>query len=643
MDFFAHQDRARRNTRLLLVYLVLAVTLIVAMFYFPIAFFLRTQFGWSFWFYPKVLLTISAVVLLIVGGASIRKIIGLRAGGRAIAELLDAEPVAANTQNMAERRLLNVVEEMAIASGTPVPTVYLLRRERCINAFAAGFTPSNAAIGVTQGCLDTLTRDELQGAIAHEFSHILNGDMRLNMKLIGVVHGIQAIGLLGAGLMRAAASPSRRERRSSDSIAGEIISRIAMGQFGLCIYGIGLIGVFFARLIKAAVSRQREFLADAAAVQFTRTNWGLTGALKKIGGYEAGSFVRASHAEETSHMFFSNGLSYITLRSLATHPPLKERILRMDPEFDGSFTVIDLTKKPVHPPVSGPDAVTTTMVGTAALARSVNVENLINQIGNPSRNHLDCAAELKASIPPEVIEAAHDPQRAPTVIYGLLLDRQRQARAVQIRHLKQLKDPVVTRELPRLARALKELPTACRLPLLDLTLPALRQLSAEQYRIFQTTVRHLVKADQRTGLFEYVLQRVLRHHLKPHFTKVRPGAIQYYGIKPLVSDIEVLISALAHLGHYQTDEATRAWEMARQLLCLDINLLSRKDTKLKSIDRALDKLALASPLLKKRVLEACVVCIATDGKAKLKEAELLRAIADGLDCPVPPFLPGQEI
>ncbi|MCG8687959.1 MAG: hypothetical protein MI892_24005, partial [Desulfobacterales bacterium] len=293
--------------------------------------------------------------------------------------------------------------------------------------------------------------------------------------------------------------------------------------------------------------------------------------------------------------------------------------------------------------VTSLDAATAAILGGAIQTQAVTLTDLIKRVGNPSQHHLDYAAQLKAAIPAIVIDATRDPRRAPAVIYGLLLDRQRAARAKQIGILKQLQDTAVKQELPRLARALKKLPTVCRLPLLDLTLPALRQLTLDQYQTFQQTVQGLVEADQRTDLFEYVLQRVLRHHLATHFTEVKKGTIHYYAIKPLASRIEVLISALAHVGHKDRAQAAQACDMARQLLRLDISLLAREDTKLKRIDRALDNLALASPSIKKRVLEACVVCIATDGKAQLKEAELLRVIADGLDCPVPPFLPGQEI
>ena len=214
---------------------------------------------------------------------------------------------------------------MAIASGTPTPPVYMMQEEPGINAFAAGFTPSDAVVGVTRGCVGQLSRDELQGVIGHEFSHILNGDMRLNIRLMGVLFGILVVGLIGSILLRSSLYGSALQSRSSRGNSTQVLLII-----GGVLMLVGFIGTLVGNLIKASVSRQREFLADASAVQFTRNPSGIAGALKKIGGFEAGSEMMNPHAPESSHMFFGRAVSSGFNSLFATHPPLEERIARLD-------------------------------------------------------------------------------------------------------------------------------------------------------------------------------------------------------------------------------------------------------------------------------------------------------------------------
>jgi len=365
MDFFAHQDRARRQTSLLIGYYVLAVALIALGVYAAFAaVFLGAEaktagaFDWCQAWNPRLFAAVVGGTLLVVLIGTLYKIAQLARGGEAIARMLGGRPVAPDTADAAERRLINVVEEMAIASGIPVPRVFLLDEEKGINAFAAGFEPSNAVIGVTRGCLQTLSRDELQGVIAHEFSHILNGDMRLNLRLVGILNGILVIALVGYGLMRVMSSSSRSRSRNEKG------GGAAVGIFllGLLLMLIGYIGVFFGKLIKSAVSRQREFLADASAVQFTRNPIGIAGALATIAGYKGGTRLATSHAEETSHFFFANGLRGSFLGLLATHPPLDERIRRIDPAFTA-----DRADATTAPPAPSP-APTPLTAGVSGLA-----------------------------------------------------------------------------------------------------------------------------------------------------------------------------------------------------------------------------------------------------------------------------------
>lgn len=423
MDFFAHQERARRKTGWLVAYFVLAVLGIIVTIYgvFAAVILYGESRGGSlagpsgFW-NPELFSLVAVGTLVIIGLGSMYKIALLSRGGEAVATALGGRPVLPSTRALPEKILLNVVEEMALAAGTPVPPVYLLDHEAAINAFAAGTTPQNAVIGVTRGAIENLKRDELQGVIAHEFSHILNGDMRLNLRLMGILHGILVIALIGYFLMR---TGSRRVYLSSSSgkKGGNPLPLI-----GLCLYIIGYIGVFFGHLIKSAVSRQREFLADSSAVQFTRYPDGIAGALKKIGGLDSGSRLQAARAEEASHMYFGNGLSASFLNLLATHPPLSERIRRIQPDFNGVFaptTPVDhLTAEVIDPRTLaqrlGEGAgVSSAFAGSGVHEAAVEgAERLafapdaaVMQVGAPQTKHVDYASALVRGSTPSLISA----------------------------------------------------------------------------------------------------------------------------------------------------------------------------------------------------------------------------------------------
>ncbi|MBK1859645.1 M48 family metallopeptidase, partial [Cerasicoccus arenae] len=348
MDFFAAQDDAHSRTKLLIVYFVLAVISIIASLYLLCMVFYsysstpeNQPTRWVLWNLPT-LAGVSGFVVLLVGGASLSKIAQLKGGGGVVAKSVGGRKVDPGTRDPDERKLMNVVEEMAIASGTAVPEVYLLDKEDGINGFAAGYTPDDAAIAVTRGCVQRLSRDELQGVIAHEFSHILNGDMRMNIKLMGVLFGILLISIIGEGIMRAGFWGNVGARRDRDNKGNAIM------LFGIGVMIIGYVGVFFGRLIQSAISREREYLADASAVQFTRNPEGIGGALMRIGG--AGSTVNHHHTSETAHFFFANALKSSFGGAFATHPPLDVRIKRVMPNWDGKFLDKPAAQQSTTPP-----------------------------------------------------------------------------------------------------------------------------------------------------------------------------------------------------------------------------------------------------------------------------------------------------
>lgn len=661
-DFFSQQDAARRNTRRLVVLFVLAVAAIVAAVYFTVlvvlfANDLRSADGGTVLFHPGLFFPVAAATLLVIAGGSLFKTVQLSEGGSAVGRLLGGRPLDPNTSDAVERRVLNVVEEMSIAAGTPVPEVYLLDRERSINAFAAGRTPSDAVIGITRGTAELLSRDELQGVVAHEVSHVLNGDMRLNLRLMGVVHGILVISTVGYMVMRGGGMG--RVRRGKGGGAA------AIALLGVALFLIGWIGVFFGRLIKAGISRQREYLADAAAVQFTRNPWGLGGALKKIGGYGAGSRILERHAEEASHLFFSDALKSTFLGITATHPPLDERIRRIDPSFDGTYPKVEWPAEgrapageeersaggpraglPGLPGVEIPGAdipgVGTILAG--GVLASGAPEAVADSVGTLDPPHVEHAAALLAALPEPLREAAHEPASARALVFALLLDPERAVRVRQLEVLRESAEPELVEEARRLAVPLAEGPPEARIPLLDLALPALRRMSSEQYQDFRSSTEALAHADGRISLFEYALHRMLLRHLDPRFGRPRKSAVQYYSLKKLGSEVSCLLALLARAG--ARDEAAAGESFAAGLRELGdgkdapegVELPDRESCGLDQFDRALSALALAAPRLKERLLRGAVAAVVHDGRITSAEGELVRAVADTLDCPVPPFL-----
>jgi Zn-dependent protease with chaperone function len=649
MDFFERQDRARRNTKLLVVYFILAVILIVAAVYLVFAgLFLRSKYdpGTLAWlWHPKLFLGVTSGTLAIILGGTLYKLSEVSSGGAAVAEMLGGRLINPSSQDEDERKLLNVVEEMSIASGTPVPQVYVLPDEESINAFAAGHTTNDAAIGVTRGCMQMLNRDELQGVIGHEFSHILNGDMRLNLRLIGITHGILCIAILGRVLLRTGSSSSSCGARSRKG--GNPLPFI-----GLALLIIGWIGVFFGRLIKSAVSRQREFLADAAAVQFTRNPGGLSNALKKIGGYVYGSRLMTPHAEEASHLYFGNGLGEAWFGLMATHPPLQERIRAIDPSFDGKYPVVLSTAAQARKQAAAEAgvSVTTQLVneitgqGAAEMrAREIQAERVISHIGVATPKHLEYAAAFRAALPATITTAVHDPRGASATVFALLLSADVKLREQQRATIADIFGSDAGKSAAEMHAFITAQDASVRLPLLMLALSALRQLPPEDYERFDRCVQSLVEADCEVDLFEYTVTKALMRHLEPQFKRADRSITQFYSIKPLLPDCAVLLSALAHSGHVEEAEAAKAFAAGIPHLrhgVASLRMLQTPDCGLGPLDEALGRLGQAVAQIKKNVLDACAHTVAADGVVHANEAELLRAIADALDCPIPPFLKG---
>ena len=652
MDFFQAQESARNKSKLLVFYFLCAVILIIAVVY--VVGLLATgtlqqsqgpegpypgvaSYHTFTWWRPDVFLFAACGSLAIIAAGSLFKTLTLRSGGGVVARSVGGDLVSPVTTDIRKRRLLNVVEEMAIASGVRVPEVYLLP-EAGINAFAAGYSPDDAAVAVTEGALDTLTRDELQGVIAHEFSHILNGDMRLNIRLIGLLFGILLLAIIGRGVlhsMRFSRLPSGERNKNSGGIM------IVMFAIGLALMVVGYVGVLFGRLIQAAVSRQREFLADASAVQFTRNPAGISGALKKIGGLVAGSRVANPHAAETSHLFFANALSGSALNLFATHPPLADRIRAIDPTFDGIFKpVAPAPRRPVAPP---PAPVAARPAGRPpGTPPPLRPEQFIRGIA--SIGALEAAQAAVATldaIPPALRDAAHDAGRAGAVVLALLVSPDdRTAETRQRQALLEAFSPGDRGAFSELLEATGRLPAGARLPLVDLALPVIRLLPPERISAFLKAVHALIEADGRTTLFEFSLLQVVTRHLRPRARASAGAGSQIVSFQALAPELSLVLGLIARAGSHDPGSIQRAFTAGASQLGLVRDQLALEPESRIAPDRlqkALAKLDRAAPLIKRQILEAMAQTAAADGVIMPGEAEALRAVAAAIDCPAPPL------
>jgi Zn-dependent protease with chaperone function/uncharacterized tellurite resistance protein B-like protein len=642
MNFFDYQDRARRWTRLLAVLYALAVVLIVLAVYAVAAVLLANipagarqaddaalQGLWN----PAVFIGSTLATLAILFGGTLYKVAELSGGGAVVARLMGGTPVAPQTADPDELRLRNVVEEMSIASGTPVPQLFVLPGETGINAFAAGLTPNDAAIAVTRGALRALSRDELQGVVAHEFSHILNADMRMNVRLMGILHGILMIALTGYGIMRVLG----RVRTGRGKGAGGVALLFLLG---LAVMIIGYIGVFFANLIKAAIGREREYLADASAVQFTRNPMGLAGALKKIAAWRDGGRVDATQAAAASHFFIAEPGAMSWMNFLDTHPPLEERIRRLDPSFTGDLQDVTRELSSARPRQEPPVMPAFPRAAALPSART-SVSGLANRVGAPEFQNVAYAAAILDAIPPDCRTAAATHHGAETILYALVLSRQANVRQKQMARLAARAPGHVYARIVFFDGRCGSMPEASRLPLADLAISALRGMDRQGYAAFRENLMAMVLADEEVDVFEFALLHMVARRLDRQFDIAPAPRTRYHSFDGLGSSLACVFSLLVWNGTEDEGAARAAYAAGWEALGEPESerLRDRNDGRLKELEEHLDRLAELAPQLKARLLSACAAVAATDGHTSLHEAETLRAVADALDCPVPPFAP----
>lgn len=646
--FFQRQAHARRNTSLLVFLFLTAVALItlaVCLVGYLVTRSESSGLAFHNWLLSSHgLLTAATVVGLIVLGSLLRWV-DLAGGGSRVAKMVGARPIDPDTRDADERKLRNIVEEMSIASGVPVPELYVMDQETGVNAFVAGYTPGEAVMVVTHGAVTQLTRDELQGVVAHEFSHILNGDMRLNVRLIALLAGILMIGQIGGFLLRASFYRGHRVGRSRDGRA-----QAAMGIIGVALFVIGYVGVFFGRLIQAAVSRQREMLADASSVQFTRNPEGIAGALFKI-GLKGGFLDTTSHASDMNHMCFGESARMKFTSLLASHPPVEERINAIQPGMLARLRSRLRDTEPGNRLYSGPapSAGAAAFAGgqprasTSPLASSLspptNTRKFSDQVGTVNRRSEDFALQFLERLPATFRNLLYTRAGAIQLCYGLLISEL--PRQQQTERLGLLPDhPVLGSQpdlLDKLLPALKTIGEGVRFPALELAMPALRKLDPEERELLITNVQKLVAADNRVTLFELALTSFLSRHLGDEAERVVP--VRYKSYRPVLPALQRVLSLLARAGTENQDEAEVLYQeaMAGFVDGRSDKAPTLEKVTMRQLREALTALNGLSPLLKPAVIDACGYCITRDGRVDAREYELMRLVADQIDCPMPPL------
>jgi Zn-dependent protease with chaperone function len=655
MNFFEQQELARKRTRVMLLLYLLAVVAVVAAVDMVIA----VAWIWAHFgavatapsspgyagalrsVPPGVYVLGALATLIVVLGASLAQTLKLGGGGAAVAEMVGARRIGPRSGDLLERRLLNVVEEMAIASGVRVPAVFVMDEERAINAFAAGDTISNAAVVVTRGLLESLNRDELQGVIGHEFSHILNGDMALNIRMLGILAGIVFISSVGSFILRSV-------RGGSNKGGGGI------GIVGLALFIIGYVGLFFARLIKAAVSRQREYLADASSVQFTRNPDGIAGALDQIGASGRGTLVGSRYAEEMAHMFFGQGIRVWLGGLFDTHPPIEERIRRVNPRFqrasyrdrralpdangDAESPSIEPATSFAAVPAEGARVGARAEDLSVAWGRSANES--VALVGKLDAAEVAQSRRWLSAMPNELRASLAEPETACATLLSLLLASREEVRTAQLEAMKSAGATRLVSLAESAGAELRPLGAALRFGVVDLALPAVKSADQALRAELLSAIEAAINADRRASLHEFVMYTLVRAQLADRGRHKPP---KYSGLPQVRGEVLLLVALCARAGGHGGSQPELGGAAAFRAGVLALGFAEQPmpaadALTLGGVRAALEKLRDLAPLPKAVLIKGLFATVTSDGVIRVIEAELLRMVAAVLDCPLPSLL-----
>jgi Zn-dependent protease with chaperone function len=592
MNFFEQQDRSRQATKILIGLFIAAVVFTGICVYFAVMLTIGVKMNagknFNLW---DIRIFCSTIILtgLIMGGVSWSKINQLQAGGAIIAADLGGTRVFPEIATSEEQQLLNIIEEMAIAATMAIPPVYILQNELGINSFAAGFTINNAVIGVTRGCLDRLNRDELQGVIAHEFSHILNGDMAMNIRLTGMLQGILSLQLVGR-ILGCVASGSNNPIQSLASF----------------LQIIGCSGFVSGRLIQSAICQQRELLADASAVQFTRNADAIASAMAKIDDF--GSFLSSPYAETNNHMFFAPAIDF-KFRFLdsmfSAHPPFAQRtqIVQGTGKKLGTKIVVNGQTVPTFNPIISQTKIDDSNLDVDTATVQIDTATPIGEYGTLA------------------------------YLYALLLDQDRTA--AQLTYLAQLEEPAVIEQIEQMKSVVEVIPPHQRLTNLDRQVTKIRD-TVHAPRLLKCAygMVDLLPADNWQTTLVYL---VLNHRLAP--TNGTSAEI-YQSIEDVWPEMLNILGTLARLTNTKPQDIEYSFEASLMRLPASHSRSAKLPAAItwRELQTDLAKIAVSTPKIKQALIAACLEILNQQRYLPVDGADLMRSIAILLDCPIPPRL-----
>lgn len=585
-----------------------------------------------------VYISLGLIIIVITG--SLFKMFMLRGGGTSVAKMVNARRILTDTNDFHEKRLIHIVEEMSIASGVPMPALYIMDKEMGINAFVAGITPKDTVLVVTKGSLENLNREELQAVIGHEFSHIFNGDMKINIRLMAILSGILLIGNVGEIIIRSAGRSSGRKRSNSKGGGGVVVILL----IAVVMIVFGYLGLFLGRIIKAAVSRQRELLADACAIQYTRYPQGLASAFKRMLILEQGSKLNSQQVEDINHLCFGEAMSFTFFSSLfATHPPLEERIKAIDPY--GKYTLLSNTAK--EEKLSGDVAGTKKTnlesvlapimysMAAAASTAHTNAEMMKNSIGNPSDAHFEHAKNIHNLLPEMLLNNARNKEKVEYLYYALILRRYKNKIPI-MEYLSQTLNKTELDFVNQINEMLRPLPIETLMPLFDISLPAFSENPPEKRNAIYNRIEALSHT-LKPSLFRFALLTLLGKKLTDS-TRVsdRP---KYYSLDSVREEIATLFSFVTNYSYSNESERNEHFfKIVNTLLSEPIQKPSIEVFKTIQFRNILEKLNKLTPELKEKIISSCVELVLSDNHVKIQEAEIIRVISGCLDSPMPVFL-----
>lgn len=639
MNFYHEKSRAKRNSLFLIFVFLISVSLYIFLMntialgvysFFSDENFKQTLDLYKSDFAP----TVSKYILSIVKFGIVYKYFQLRKGGQAVAISLNAWLINQDTRKYHEQLILHVVEEMSLASGISAPPVYLLK-DRSINAFVAGFTYDDAVIVVTSGAIEKLSRDELQGVIAHEFSHMFNGDMRLNLNLTSILNGILIIGLLGFEIIHFPLSMGSKNKHFYEEKAtasNEVGAGFAgaLLPLGISLMVLGFVGTIIGDTIKALISRQREYLADAGAVQYTRMTEGIAGALKKIGGEKKHSYIHNPSVNSYSHFYFANGIDTFMGSLISTHPPLRKRIWKLDENWNGEFIVPFITsKKPLKKQEQSIEEKIQTATKTISLLTSLEIKHRF------TKQNLINAQNFISSIPPTLVSMSKNAFSSQGIILALLAKDEMEVGKHQIKALKN-SDENLYHQFTLAFKEVRTLPRSSFLPLINLCIPALKQMSKDQYRRFRDLVITWIWANNKMVFFEWNLKQLLLYPLDINYGYINPSTTAYTSLNQVKEEASLYISFLVSLENQ--DKEARKELFAKTLLHVNIQnlrFIHIKDVDFQKLQKAFKKLILLDDNSTITLLKMAIFIFNKHDKISPKNQELLYAIASALRLPIP--------